>query len=531
MVKKFKSVSQYSSKRGDYEQFSGFQSCRDNSLADFGQVILICSANLFNKAVCTKTFEHSSCLINSFTDKMFSKSAVSQAADVEFASDYRLEQIEIVSVKKIETAIAAAIVAGGLRDFFDVFLSRAGIVNGGYKIYIAAVCGTHQFGKHIQTVDAFLQRRKLHLACTVAMFHPSVVFEKGNVVDSCFDTQHKAVLVIHFDCCRPHVMLNTCSLYAGAEVVAHLVLVIGVEISSQKGCDIVGLDSVYRRPDQFIINGCEIALPFENNICCIFGLHDAPMIALLEMRDDRTVETSIGIEYSVNAFDLEVIGQFLRFVKIFDVYKTIVEHGRLDTFVGHLNCQFVMTVEIKLEAKRCPCRHSQITQAKLGIDEIEVVMQTFAAVVLEKRFVGILVIPGLIARTWLHCREDMHQAGMRTALNNDILYALFLAKVLFADEVDGKAVLSGNCFSILPYLFSQRQRPLGIVENSDALLFQKQCHSLGIAYTGNGAGQNDTVITGNDPFDFITMSFNEIWHTRSFQNNCIRQLSEKRRAA
>jgi hypothetical protein len=104
----------------------------------------------------------------------------------------------------------------------------------------------------------------------------------------------------------------------------------------------------------------------------------------------------------------------------------------------------------------------------------------------------------------------MHKSWMRTALNDDILYALFLAKVLFTDEVDGKAVLCGNCFSVLRYLFSQRQRPLGIVENSDALLFQKQCHYLGIAYTGNGAGQDDTVITGNDTFNFITMSLNEI---------------------
>jgi hypothetical protein len=27
------------------------------------------------------------------------------------------------------------------------------------------------------------------------------------------------------------------------------------------------------------------------------------------------------------------------------------------------------------------------------------------------------------------------------------------------------------------------------------------------------------------------MSFNEIWHARSFQYNCVRQLSEKLRAA
>ncbi len=389
----------------------------------------------------------------------------------------------------------------------------------------------HQFGKHIQTVDAFLQRRKLYFACAVAMFHPAVVFKKGNVVDSCFDTQHKAVLIVHFNCYRPHVMFNASSLDTCVKVVAQFVLIIAVKTSAQKGCDIVGFNCMYSRSYQFIIDGSKVALTFENNVGGVFDLHDAPMVAILEIPDDGTVAASIGVEYSVNAFDIDVVGQFLRLVKIFDAHKTVVDHRRIDAFIEKLSSQFVMAVEIELEAKRRPCRHSEITQAKLGIDEIEVVMETFAAVVFEKCFVSFLVMPGLIARTWLHCREDMHKTGMRTALNNDILYALFLAKVLFADEVDDKAVLCGNSFGILPYLFPQRQCPLGIVKNADAVRCQKQRHSLSIAYTGNGACQNNTVKTGGNTFDFITISFNEIWHARSFQNNCVLQLSEKHRAA
>ena len=531
MVKIFGSVSQYPSERRDYEQFSGFQSGRDNSLAEFGQIVFICSSDFFDKAVHIKPFEHARYLMGGFAGKVFSDSAVAQAADVEFTPCNSMEQIQIIAVKKVEAAIAAAVVTDGLRNLFDVFLCGAGIVNGRDEIDIAAIGSGHQFGKHIQTVDAFLQRRKLYLAGAVAVFHLPVVFEKGNVVDRCFDTQHKAVLIVHFNGHCPHVMFNACSLYAGVEVVAHLILIIAVKFSSQKGGDVVGFDGMYGRPDQFIIDESKVDLTFENNVGGVFDLHDAPMVAILEIPDDGTVSASIGVEYSVNAFDIDVVGQFLRFVKVFDANKTVVDHRRIDAFIEKLGSQFVMAVEIELDAKRRPCRHSEITQTKFGVDEIEVVMQTFAAIVLEKCFVGFLVMPGLIARTWLHCREDMHKAGMRTALNNDILYALFLAKVLFADEVDGKAVLCGNSFSILPYLFSQRHRPLGIVENMDAVECQKPRHSLGIAYTGNGAGQNNTVKTGSNTFDFITMSFNEIWHARSFQYNCVRQLSEKLRAA
>ena len=517
MVMIFGSVSQYPSERRDNEQFSGFQGSGDNSPPQFGQVVFIGSSDLFDKAVHMKPFEHARYLIGSFAGNVFSDSAVAQAADVEFAPCNSLEQFQIVAVKKVEAAIAAAIVADGARNLFDVFLGRAGVVDGGDEIDIASVCGTRQFGKHIQAVDAFLQRRKFHFACAVAMFHPAVVFEKGNVVDCCFDAQHQAVLIIHFDRHRPHVMLNACSLYTGVEIVAQFILIIAVKFSSQKCGDVVGLDGMYGRPDQFVIDGRKIALSFENNVGGIFGLHDAPVIAVLKKIDDRTVQAGISVEYLVNTLDDKVVGQALSPVKVFDVDKTIVEHGRLDAFLGQLRSQFVMAVEIELETKRRPRRHSQITQAKLGVDGIEVVMQTFAAVILEKRFVGIFVMPGLITGAWLHCREDVYKAGTRSPLSNNLLYALFFAKILFADEVNGKAVLGGNSLCVLPDLIPQRHRPLGIVENTDVLLLQKQRHSLGVTDTGNGAGQNNTVKAGSDTFDFITISFNEIRHVQPFQ--------------
>jgi hypothetical protein len=531
MVKIFGSVSESPSEQRDHEQFSGFQSGCDNSSTKFGQVVFVGSSDLFDKAVRSKAFEHARDLTGRFSDHMSFESLAGEAADVEFAPANRMKQIEVVSVKEIKAAIAAAIISDGLGNLFDVFVGRTGIVNGGDEIDITAVCGTHQFSEHRQTVDAFLQWRKLHFAGAVAMFHPAVVFEEGNVVDGCFDTQHEAVLIVHFYCHRPHVMFNACSLYAGVEVIAHLILVITVQFSSQKGGDVVGLDGMYGRSDQFIVDESKIVLTLENNVGGVFGLHNAPMIAILELLDNGTVTASVGIEYSVNASDIDVVGQLLRGLKVFDAHKTVVEHSRIDAFAGQLSRQLVVAVEIELETKRRPRRHSEITQAKLSIDEIEVVMQAFSAVIFEECVVGFLVMPGLIARTGLHGREYMHKAGMRTALNDDVLYALFLAKVLFADEVDGKVVLCGNRFGIFPYLFSQRQCPLGIVENTDAVECQKPRHSLSIAYTWDGAGQNNTVNTGNNALDFITMSFNEICHTRSFQYTYILQVSEKCRAA
>jgi len=531
MVKILGSVSQSSAERRDHEQFSGFQRGRDNSSTELRQIVFVGATDLFDKAVRSKPFEHARDLTGRFSDHMLFESLAGEAADVEFAPADRMKQIEVISVEEIKAAIAAAIISDGPGHLFDVFVGRTGIVHGRDEIDIAAVCGPHQFGKHIQAVDAFLQRRQLHFAGAVTMFHPAVVFEKANVVDRCFDTQHETVLIVHFYGHRPHVMFNACSLYAGVEVIAQLTLIITVQFPSQKGGDIVGLDGMHGRSDQFIVDGSKVGLTLENNVGSVFDLHHAPMIAILERLDGGTVTASVGIEYSVNASDIDVVGQLLRFLNVFDAHKTVVEHSRIDAFAGQLSRQLVVAVEIELETKWRPRRHSEIAQAKLGINEIEVVMQAFAAVVFEECFVGGLVMPGLIARTGLHGREYMHKAGMRTALNHEVLYALFLAKVLLADEVDDKAILCRNRFGILPYLFSQRPCPLGIVENTDAVACQKPRHSLRIAYAWNRAGQNNTIKTGNNALNFITMSFNETCHARSFQHTDVLKVSERCRAA
>jgi hypothetical protein len=59
-------------------------------------------------------------------------------------------------------------------------------------------------------------------------------------------------------------------------------------------------------------------------------------------------------------------------------------------------------IEIDLETKGAPCGDTNITQTKLFIDEIEVVMEALALSGLEVRAVGCLVMPWFIGGTWLH---------------------------------------------------------------------------------------------------------------------------------
>ena len=70
MVKIFGSVGQSPSERRDHEQFSGFQRGCDNSSTEFSHVVFVVSSDLFDKAMCSKPFEHARDLTGRFSDHM-----------------------------------------------------------------------------------------------------------------------------------------------------------------------------------------------------------------------------------------------------------------------------------------------------------------------------------------------------------------------------------------------------------------------------------------------------------------------------
>ena len=93
-----------------------------------------------------------------------------------------------------------------------------------------------------------------------------------------------------------------------------------------------------------------------------------------------------------------------------------------------------MSIEIDLQAKRCPGGYADITEPKGFIDEVEVIMEAFARGGFQRGVAGLLVMPGAIGGTGLHGREDMDQAGMITALGEDGLDTVFFAKGLVATD-------------------------------------------------------------------------------------------------
>ncbi len=205
----------------------------------------------------------------------------------------------------------------------------------------------------------------------------------------------------------------------------------------------------------------------------------------------------------------EAIGEGLRPLPVIDAQKGVVGKGEADPSGGKLAGQPAMPVAIELEAERAPGWHPQIDQAQLGVDEVEVIMQAFAAIRPQVGAMGLLVVPGLVAVTGFHRRDDMHQAGMVAAHGKHLGDDVLLADVVLGNVFDGNA--SGTCQlgRAVADAIAKRFGKSRIVEDSDLPRRKKSCHSLRVARPRQCAGHDDPVIAGEHPGEGLTVTLRQ----------------------
>jgi len=80
-----------------------------------------------------------------------------------------------------------------------------------------------------------------------------------------------------------------------------------------------------------------------------------------------------------------IIGHPQVLVPVVDMDKGIFLHFAADALIAEPGSQPVMAVHVELQPKRSPGRHAEIAQAEIGIDEVEIVEQALARIVLHKR--------------------------------------------------------------------------------------------------------------------------------------------------
>jgi hypothetical protein len=109
----------------------------------------------------------------------------------------------------------------------------------------------------------------------------------------------------------PHTVFDPGSLDSCVEVIAHLTFITLVELSSEKGRDVVRLYGVDGGTGEMSIYSLEVLLMLERDICCILNLHNAPVIAQSKSFDDGTEPLCKKIEPCVKDVHFEGIAEAL----------------------------------------------------------------------------------------------------------------------------------------------------------------------------------------------------------------------------
>ena len=216
--------------------------------------------------------------MGSFSWEDVSDMAVLESADIEFSGYNGTEQIEIIAMEEVESSPTALAIMDGFGDLIEITDGRGGIVDRGDKIEVSAICGLHQFEEDREAVNGLFNRRDLHSPCSIAMFHPSVVFEERDVIGHCFDAKNHCAFIVHLDGDLFHVVLDACSFNAGMKIIAYFPIELPCESTTKKCGDMVGFHRMDGGTHQLLVNGLQFALALEDDIHGILNLHEAPMI-------------------------------------------------------------------------------------------------------------------------------------------------------------------------------------------------------------------------------------------------------------
>jgi hypothetical protein len=197
-------------------------------------------------------------------------------------------------------------------------------------------------------------------------------------------------------------VLDSRSENAGIEVVSHVALVVAVELSAQKGGDVLRFHRVDGGANEQFVEGMQVGLPFEDDIGSVFGLHDAPVVGEAELPEDGAVAVSVEIEDAVKILDPDVVGEFLGLGEIADGKKGVVFQHVGDRTPAQFEGKPGVAIEIELEPKRAPGGNPKVAEPELFVDEVEVIVEALAGIMFQEPLSRRFVVPGSVAGACLH---------------------------------------------------------------------------------------------------------------------------------
>jgi hypothetical protein len=176
-----------------------------------------------------------------------------------------------------------------------------------------------------QTVDGFLHCRPLGGRRAISVLDLAILLEEGNVHRGGLNAQNYVELVIQLDGDGTHLVFDARTQPAYVEAIAHFSLVVAMQFAAQKRGNVGWFDSLNQGFQEIRIERLESLLVLEDQICGIFGLHDALTVRQLQVSDDRTVLLGELIQFSVQHGHVQLGSQLVGQVKVSELEECIVD--------------------------------------------------------------------------------------------------------------------------------------------------------------------------------------------------------------
>ena len=318
------------------------------------------------------------------------------------------------------------------------------------------------------------------------------------------------VLVVHLHLGFAEAMLDAGSLDAGLKARADLLGELRRDLLAQETGDMLGLHRQHRLAGKVFIQGLEGLGGAKDKIEGVLHLHQAPVVALVEGLQDRAAQLSVTVERLMQLLGLERIRKRLCPPPVIDPHKGIVGKGKADAGASESPRQPAVSVAIELQPEGTPCRHAQVTQPDLAIDEVKVVVEALAGVGLKGGLAARFVVPGPVAVASFHRRDDVHQSRMIAAPLEHLGHDILLADVRLADVLDRDSCRRRQLLRTCPERIAQRFGKTRVVEYPNPLRLQKCRHPLRVARLRQRACHHNPVVAGEHPVQPVPIALNQI---------------------
>ncbi len=124
-------------------------------------------------------------------------------------------------------------------------------------------------------------------------------------------------------------------------------------------------------------------------------------------------------------------------------------HAVRDSLLLKFMGEEVMAVHIELQPERRPCGDTHVTQAKLFVKEVKVIMETLALVKSEEGLSRSLVLPCFVSIALFHGGKDMDQPFGLSCFSDDLLDPVIFAEGSeLADKPNINAIFIRNALGI-----------------------------------------------------------------------------------